>query len=174
MKSIKERRLRTALASHPTLTVGQCVPFYFCPRSIMLFFIHKGNHPELPYREGQAPIIHLEADFQAAVAWSDTTKRRWAFTLSNAGSLYFEDRANVAQLDEINWDAVAARKWSGPGISSAVKEGKQAEFLVEERFPWHLIERIGVQSEAVYLQAANLLAGNVHRPKLEILEEWYY
>lgn len=109
-----------------------------------------------------------------SIAWAEAQKRRWAFTLSNAGSLYFEDRASVAQLDEINWDAVAAWKWSGAGVSSSVKEGKQAEFLLEESFPWALVERIGVQSQGTYQQVSNLLAGNAHRPKLEILREWYY
>lgn len=174
MHSIKQRRLSSALTSHPSLTVGQCVPFYFCPRSIMLYLIHQQNHPELSYRGGQGPIIHLECDLHASIAWANAQKRRWAFTLSNAGSFYFEDRARVDQLGEINWEAVAARKWSGTGVSSSVKEGKQAEFLLEEHAPWALVERVGVQSQSVYQQLSHLLAGHAHRPKLEILGEWYY
>jgi hypothetical protein len=46
---IKQRRLRTPLGSHPELHVGDCVPFYFCPRSVMLFLYHKDNHPDLTY-----------------------------------------------------------------------------------------------------------------------------
>ena len=34
-------------------------------------------------------------------------------------------------------------------MSSLIKEGKQAEFLVEECFPWSLVERIGMYSESV-------------------------
>ena len=175
MSGIKERRLKqNFLTSHPGMKVGECVPFYFCPRSIMLFLIYQANHPELTYRGGQGPIIHLECDLKAAVAWAEALKRRWAFTLSNAGSLYFEDRADLAQLGEINWDAVAAHKWSGTGVDRSIKEGKQAEFLLEESFPWGLVERIGVRSLAVYQQVANLLPTNQHRPKLEILKQWYY
>ena len=174
MSSIKQRRRTTALTSHPTLHVGDCVPFYFCPRSIMLFLIHRGNDPELTYRGGQGPIIHLECDLHAIIAWAEAQKRRWVFTLSNAGSSYFEDRASIAHLDEINWDAVVAEKWSGPGVKTSVKEGKQAEFLLEESFPWGLVERIGVQSMTIYQQVSSLLAGTSHRPRLEILREWYY
>ncbi len=37
MNSIKQRRLdELTLTSHPDLRVGECVPFYFCSRSIML------------------------------------------------------------------------------------------------------------------------------------------
>ncbi len=69
------------------------------------------NHPELVYRGGQDPIVHLEADLRDTVAWADQNRLRWAFTLSNAGSFYFEDRCDLAQLNEIDWDAVEARNW---------------------------------------------------------------
>ena len=36
MNNIKQRRLTTHLRSHSDLCVGDCVPFYFCPRSVML------------------------------------------------------------------------------------------------------------------------------------------
>ncbi len=91
MNNIKQRRLKELmLASHPDLHVGDCVPFYFCPRSIMLFIIRQANHPELDYRGGQGPIVHLQADLHASVAWAHQQNRRWAFTASNAGSRYFE------------------------------------------------------------------------------------
>jgi hypothetical protein len=173
MSSIKERRLRVRLASHPELAVGDCVPFYFCPRSVMLFLIHREN-PELTYKGGQGPIVHLEADLRRAVEWADGANRRWAFTLSNAGAYYFEDRCDLARLDEINWSAVAANKWSGPGIDGSVKDGKQAEFLVERQFPWTLVDRIGVCSQAAVERIAAGLAGAEHRPRVEIRPEWYY
>lgn len=175
MASIKRRRLEElTLDSHPGLYVGGCVPFYFCPRSIMLFLLHRANHPELTYRGGQGPIVHLEVDLHAAVAWATQAGRRWAFTLSNAGAYYFEDRADLAQLNEINWPAVQTDRWSGNGIDPLVKEGKQAEFLIEHDFPWHLVERIGVQSRLIYQQVMNHLTAHGHRPPVEIKQDWYY
>lgn len=168
MNNIKQRRLNElTLASHPGLHVGACVPFYFCPRSVMLFLIYRQN-PELTYRGGQGDIIHLEADLQATVAWANAQPRRWAFTLSNAGSRYFEDRADLARLTEINWDAVQANNWQ------QCKEAKQAEFLLENSFPWHLVERIGVSSRAVYGNVVNALPANGHRPTVDIRPDWYY
>lgn len=174
MSTIKQRRLTSPIRSHPNLNVGDCVPFYFCPRSIMLYLIHRANDPELTYRGGQEPILHLECDFHTATRWAARNKKRWAFTLSNAGARYFEDRSDVAQLEEIDWDAVRATQWSGQGISSQVKEGKQAEFLVEERFPWQLVERIGVRSRTRAQWVADRLAGSEHRPRVEIKQDWYY
>ena len=168
MSSIKQRRLTLPLGSHPDLHVGDCVPYYFCPRSVMLYLIYQGNHQELGYRGGQGPILHFEADLRAVVAWANAQPARWAFTLSNAGSYFFEDRNDLARLSEINWTAVQARDWR------AHKEGKQAEFLLEHRFPWHLIERIGVHSPVVYRQVVNTLPANGHRPPVEVRADWYY
>ena len=108
MSDIKTLRLnQLTLQSHADLHVGECVPFYFCTRSIMLYLIYRGNDPQLNYRGGQEPIIHLECDLNASVAWAQANSRSWAFTLSNAGSVYFEDRDDLALLHEINWNAVA-------------------------------------------------------------------
>ncbi len=87
MPNLKARRLKLGLRSHPELTVGACVPFYFCPRSVMLYVIHMRNHPQLTYRGGQKPIVHLEANLLDVVDWARTQGHRWAFTLSNASSL---------------------------------------------------------------------------------------
>ena len=130
------------------------MPFYFCPRSIMLYLIYQGNHPEMAYRGGQGPIVHLEADLPASVMWASHNAKRWAFTLSNAGSRFFEDRADLGRLGEIDWDAVQARNWQH------CKEGKQAEFLMELSFPWHLVERIGVRSRVTAEQVAHTLPVN--------------
>jgi len=169
MSSIKSRRLNElTLDSHPGLHVGECVPFYFCPRSIMLYLIYQANHPELTYRGGQDPIVHLEFDLKAAVSWAEANNRRWAFTLSNAGSRFFEDRSDLSQLNEIDWAAVQARNWV------SCKDGKQAEFLVESSFPWELVERVGVRTNTTYHQVAHALTGSTHKPQLEIKAEWYY
>lgn len=175
MNGIKQRRLNElTLTSYPDLHVGDCVPFYFCPRSIMLYLIYQANHKELNYHSGQEQIIHMEADLYASVTWAEQNNHHWVFTLSNAGANYFEDRNDLDQLNEINWEAVQANRWSGNGIAPSVKEGKQAEFLMALNFPWYLIERIGVHSQQVYQQVINALPTNGYRPRVEIKAEWYY
>lgn len=170
MGSIKQRRLTLPVSCHPQTFVGEYVPFYFCPRSIMLFVIHCANHPELAYRGGQQPIIHLQADLSQVVQWAEANGRRWAFSLSNAGAVYTQFRSELAQLDEINWDAVAARDFR----PADVKEAKQAEFLVQQSFPWHLVERIGVHSQGIAQRVYAAMNGAGHRPSVEIRREWYY
>jgi hypothetical protein len=174
MGSIKKRRLELELSSRPGLHVGDCVPFYFCPRSIMLYIIHRANAAELVYRGGQRPIVHLECDLNEAIEWAEENDRRWAFTTSNAGAYYFEDRAEQKCFGEVDWDAVRTDQWSGNGVSRSVKEGKQAEFLVEGSFPWMLVRRIGVISKEVGLQVSDNITGRKNRPVIELRRDWYY
>jgi hypothetical protein len=110
----------------------------------------------------------LEADLRQAVAWADQEGRRWAFTLSNAGAYYFEDRCDLARLSEIDWDAVQATQWQG------CKEGKQAEFLVEGSFPWPLITRIGVRSLDIREQVVAAMQSASHKPPVQVKPDWYY
>lgn len=168
MNNIKQRRLHTSLNSYPDLHVGQCVPFYFCPRSTMLYVIHRADNDALAYRGGQGPIVHLQADLMACIQWAQQQRRRWVFTLSNAGSVFFEDRNNLAQLHELDWSAIDALQWQG------CKEGKQAEFLMECCFPWHLIEMIGVSSQPIYNQVVHMLQPMQHKPHVMIKPDWYY
>ena len=174
MPGIKDRRLHELkLTSHPELYVGDCVPFYFCPRSVMLYLLYARNS-ELEYRGGQGHIIHLQADMHDTVEWAEQQGYRWAFTLSNAGASYFEDRSDLNNLDEINWPAVRARRWGYGDVPSSIKEGKQAEFLVEKEFPWNLVSEIGVHSREVYDQVCEILDGAAHKPRVEIRRNWYY
>ncbi len=171
MSGIKRRRVEELdVPCHPGTKVGDYVPFYFCPRSVMLYVIHCANHPELTYRGGQQPIVHLEADLHAVIQWAERSGARWAFSLSNAGAYYTEFRSRVDELDQLDWPAIAATDFR----PAEVKERKQAEFLVHGGFPFNLIERIGVRSAAVQTQAATALAGTRHQPPIEVRQEWYF
>jgi len=174
MNSIKQRRLTLPVHCHPGTHVGDYVPFYFCSRSIMLYVIHCANHPELAYRGGQGPIIHLEADLNRVVKWAKSKERLWSFSLSNAAERCAEFRCDLKELDEVNWTAVSATKWSGAGVSSAIREGKQAEFLLYRSFPWKFVERIGVQTKTMAQKVVELLKDVEHKPAVEIHADWYY
>ena len=171
MSAIKRRRVEDLTVScHPGTKVGDYVPFYFCPRSVMLYLLYQANHQDLTYRGGQGPIVHLEADLHEVVAWAQEQDCRWAFSLSNAGSYYVEILNRLEQLDQINWGAIAATDFR----SADIKEGKQAEFLLHGSFPWELVRRIGVISAEMKARAEASLAQATHRPPVEILSNWYY
>lgn len=134
----------------------------------MLYLIYR-NNSGLEYNGGQQSIIHLEADLKRTIQWADVNNHLWAFTLSNAGSNYFIDYADLNYLDKVNWNAVKSHDFR----EEAIKEGKQAEFLIKKFFPWNLVERIGVYSQIEYLDVMNLLS-DTYKPVVEIKSNWYY
>lgn len=170
MSTIKRRRLILPVRCHPGDCVGEYVPFYFCPRSIMLYVIHCANQAELNYRGGQGPIIHLEADLHEVVEWAQAHGRRWAFTTSNAGAVYAKFQASLAELDQVDWSAVAATDFR----HRDVQEGKQAEFLIRDSLPWELVRRIGVHSAGIRARVEEALGVARHRPRIETRPDWYY
>lgn len=171
MSGIKQRRVEAlSVDCHPGTRVGDYVPFYFCPRSVMLYVIHCANHPELTYRGGQEPIVHLEADLYSVIRWAEANNKRWAFSHSNAGAYYTEFESRAEALDQLDWTAIAERDFR----TAEVKERKQAEFLLYDRFPFELIQRIGVRSPAIRTRAANALVGRHHQPVVEVRTEWYF
>lgn len=90
--------------------------------------------------------------------------------MSNAGAFYTQFRAQLDQLGEVNWGGVVATDFR----PADVKEAKQAEFLVEQSFPWHLVERVGICSQVIAPRVASAMQGGAHRPRVEVKRDWYY
>jgi hypothetical protein len=95
---------------------------------------------------------------------------RWAFSDCNAGARYARFYNDLNYLDRIDWESVAARDFRDP----LVKEGKQAEFLVHEAFPWSLVLRIGTRDQTMADRAMQALRSAEHQPLVSIQAEWYY
>ena len=171
MKEIKRRRLEELYVDcHRTTRVGEYVPFYFCPRSIMLYLLHMGNHPDVSYRGGQGPIVHLEADLRKVVGWANENRVRWAFSDSNAGARYAAFSNELDKLAGLDWNAIDATDWR----ASMVRERKQAEFLVERFFPWSLVDRVGVIDQARAQAVADEIVLVQHKPEIVVQRNWYY
>ncbi|MBU1052857.1 MAG: DUF4433 domain-containing protein [Proteobacteria bacterium] len=171
MTDIKRRRLFEIEAHcHPHTRVGEYVPFYFCPRSIMLFIIYKNNHPDMSYRGGQEPILHLQMDMLSSIRWANENNVRWAFTDRNAGGYLADFFNDLTDLEKIDWNAVMATDFR----DMQIQEGKQAEFLIHDVCPWHLVEKVGVLNEKVLNQVNAILKNARHKPVVDIEKTWYF
>jgi len=170
MNHIKTRRLSLPVTPHPDTYVGGYVPFYFCPRSVMLYIIHRANSPDLTFRGGQGPIVHLSAPLDAVLEHVDRENIRWAFSFSNAGARYARFAARVDRFDELDWSRIASTNFS----DSTVKEAKQAEFLVENFFPFELIDQIGVCNQNTLRLVREALDSGGYSPSLRVRRNWYY
>ena len=142
--------------------VGEFVPFYFCPRSPMLFAINKGNTGR---PEGcQKSIVHLVSTMSAGIA----TGNAWAVSSGNAGARHTTYSAKLDALDSLDWTAIRATQWQ------SVQHQKAAEFLVADFFPWIAIQEIGCENSVTADKVRKLLADATHQPAVAIKTNWYY
>lgn len=161
---MKERRLRqTRIPCCHNRFVGEFVPFYFCPRSPMLFVINKGGTGRPPGY--QRRIVHLVSRASTGVAQG----RDWAMSDGNAGtgypSFYSSFEAGVAAID---WAAVRTNSWQGRTTQ------KMAEFLVADWFPWSGFEMIGCMDSTIAAEVAGILRSAPHQPTVSVQRVWYY
>lgn len=170
LADVKSRRLnKYEVGCHPGTKVGDYVPFYFCARSVMLSVFWYNNLPELKYRGGQEPIVHLQADMKRCVAWAKQDGRRFAFSDMNAGmetAEFFNRRTDLQKLD---WEVIGSTNFSGDR-----RHRKAAEFLMHRFFPWDLVENIGVidQNRARVVRSVIRTAG--HQPPVRVERSWYF
>lgn len=169
MPHIKQRRLyECRLHSYPDLYVGDCVPFYFCPRSVMLFVIAKKNE-HVSYKKGEDNIVHLEVKLTSVLKWAQDEKLKWAFTDTNAGSYTFNDYSDIRELKKLDWEIIKSNFWAGPR-----REYKQAEFLIEDHIDIELFTQIGVKNQKIYNEVKHILEKRQSSLPVTIRKDWYY
>ena len=132
--------------------------------------MYKRNHPDLKYTGGQEPVVHIQADLISVVDWAEKNTVRWAFSDRNAGSYYAEFYNDMTELNKINWEAVASLDFRQP----AIKDGKQAGFLLYKSLPFGLIESIGVINTEIQSKVKNMLQGTVLVDKVQMRPDWYF
>jgi hypothetical protein len=77
---------------------------------------------------------------------------------------------NPAQLGEIDWNAIRSTDFR----DAKIKEGKQAEFLMFNVFPWTLIEKVGTIDPTIATKAKMALVNASHQPTIAVEPTWYF
>ncbi len=165
-KRIKERRLKKKVPIGAGGVLADYVPFYFAPRSPMLFTINKGNVEG--YARGQEPIFHLVSSTEAV----DAEGLDWVFTEGHAVMDYTDFFDDFADLNKIDWPLMRSKFWfDRPEYPDRCRR-REAEFLVHDFFPWKLVSEIGVCNTAIAQQVNKILAGR--KLPVSVQGAWYY
>jgi hypothetical protein len=165
---IQQQRARTKVPCGQGGSLHDYVPFYFGPRSPMLYAIFK-NQVE-GYLEGQDPIVHLVSSAEAV----NQAQLDFLFTDGHAVMAVTEFFEDLSQLANVDLPLMQARLWRDTESDPDRKRRRQAEFLVHRRFPLTLVERIVVRTKATRLAVEKVLRGAIHKPTVEMRSNWYY
>jgi hypothetical protein len=165
-RDIKERRFRKKVPLGLGGVVADYVPFYFAPRSPMLYTINRGNVEG--YTQGQEPVVHLVSSTEAV----DANGLDWVFTEGHAVMDYTDFFHDFARLDQIDWPLMRSKYWFDTDEYPDRCRRRQAEFLVHNFFPMKLLSEIGVYNTAVAQQVNEILAGR--KIPVSVKRAWYY
>lgn len=125
-------------------TLADYVPFYFAPRSPMLYAITGGLVSVAAARTEE--IVYLVSSTQ--------TLRAAGLTVIASNRHAELDYAEITDHDEaldrdgfIDWPLMTATYWNNTPDDPDRKERRQAECLVHPLVPWQLIEGVATKSE---------------------------
>ena len=163
-QDIKSMRRAREVPIPPGGVVADYVPFYFAPRSPMMYAIHMGNVPT--YVDGCDEIVYL----CSALGRLRDTGSTLVLTDRNAALAHASFASHAADLD-IDWPLMGERYWNSTPEYPDRREKRMAECLAYEVVAPGAIEAVAVKSQAV----ANKVTRLVGTPwPVTVSPGWYF
>jgi hypothetical protein len=169
-----------AVPNPPGGLVHDFVPFYFAPRSPMLFAINGGRVADCPWR--QADIVHFETTVENVTALGQP----FVFYDRNATLAFSTPYTDLAHLDTaVAWDLITeapqldgyCKFWQSRPADARYAdrmERRQAEFLVRDHAPLHCITRLGVIDAQRQAEVQALLVQAGVPLRVDVMPSWYF
>lgn len=167
-QSIQDQRAEFKVPVSPYGCLHDYVPFYFAPRSPMLYTINRGN--VMGYNEGQGPIIYLVTNVNEIANKSIP----YCFTDGHGimhFTAYYED---LRDLKEIDWAIMKEKYWGDTPEDPDRKRRRQAEFLVYNFVPIECIQKICVINNKYKTKIQQILSEKKVEIPVNIESSWYY
>lgn len=141
------------------------VPFYFAPRSPMLYKIHKSKGPSVSRN-----VIYLVTSAEKI----DELSIKYTYTnshpLTNLADFFF----SLTHLSEIDWPLMSSTMWNDTPEDNDRHNRRMAEFLVRDELPFKHLLGIGVYSEEQKTYVQSLLKKNNLELPVVVAPRWYY
>lgn len=168
---IKARRRHRSVTAGPRGVVADYVPFYFAPRSPMLYVISQGSVPS--YRGAQRDLIYLCTTLEqlmglgVAVVASDRNA-------STEVAIFADTPEGWAAEGFIDWPLMDATIWKNVAEHPDRMERRMAECLAYRSVPWQAVQEVATYDQRQAGDVAAMMQGNVHQPRVVVRPGWYY
>jgi hypothetical protein len=158
---VRPRELNGAAAAQYG-TLGEYVPFYFGPKSPMLYMIVNGfkGVPKRP----QSNIVYI----CCKVATIINSGVRFAFTDGHANKRFSHFYSDIKNLDTLSWSSVYAPQWENTESDFDHERKKQAEMLVHEHVPATWINAVVVYDEKARTFAQDVIDRLGHKAVVRV------
>lgn len=168
---IQANRAMMLAPDPPGGTLHDYVPFYFGPRSPMLFQNATGRVPS--FQGDQRDLVYCVS----SVARIQASGRPFFFTDGHAVVAITQRFTDVADLDKVDWPVTQARIWNDTREDNDRQRRKQAEFLVQDSLPVSALFGFAVADEDRARDVRELLKGypnHTFEIPARVRLDWYY
>jgi ssDNA thymidine ADP-ribosyltransferase, DarT len=167
--TIKSRRMSKRVPCGPGGAVGDYVPFYFAPRSPMLFRIQHGGVADVS--SDPARLVYVVSSTEAVLA----AGHDFVFTDGNAAAAFTEFHDDADSLGEVvDWPLMKATMWANTPADPDRRRRRGAEFLVHQALPFELVDRLCVHDADARSSVAAEAADADWEVKVRIRGGWYF
>ena len=168
--NIQDRRSDTPVPCGPGGNLHDYVPFYFGPKSPMLYTISRGNVRS--FSGGQSSIVYFVSTAQRVAEEG----LGFVFTDGHGIVRYTDFFDELNDLDEVDWNLMNATMWSDTEDDNDRKRRRQAEFLVHNQFDCSLIDEITVFNRSMQSRVEEVLVASGYNDRIElsVRQNWYY
>lgn len=166
---IKARRRTIPVLLPPYGHVADYVPFYFAPRSPMLYKLFKGGVPG--YTEGQDPLIYVVTTVESISA----AGLRSLYSDGNCAKAITMIYDDLSQLDVvIDWPVMRATMWNDTAEDPDRMRRRMAEFLVYDCVPVSCFAGIVVRTQSMKGRVEGILAAHAIKLPVRVEQSWYF
>ena len=166
---IKTIRKSMQVPLAPYDCVADYVPFYFAPRSPMLYKLHKGGVPN--YTGGQDPLVYLVSSAEAVAA----SGACFVFSDGNCAATVTCFSSDLTQIDSVvDWEVMRSQMWANTADDPDRRRRRMAEFLVHHRVPIQCLSAIVVRRDRMKEQVEGLLASSGVDLPVVAEPTWYF
>ncbi|MDR1511963.1 MAG: DUF4433 domain-containing protein [Propionibacteriaceae bacterium] len=176
-QQIKRRRRQKAVPCDSGGVVADYVPFYFAPRSPMMYRITNPHG-----RAGGGVATYGRPPHELVYLVSSVERlRRAGLTLvlsdRNAATEYAtfcDDPGRWFAEGFIDWAVMRATYWSNTPDDPDRMERRMAECLVHRRVPWDAVASVATHDVAVARQARAAFQASARAVAVEVKSGWYF
>ncbi|MEV6020953.1 DUF4433 domain-containing protein [Streptomyces sp. NPDC051997] len=168
-RDVKAERRTRQIAAPPYGRPSDYVPFYFAPRSPMLYVISRGGVPT--YYEGQTPLVYLVTTVDAVKA----SGRPYVFSDGNCASAITRHFTDLSMMPSVvDWEIMEATYWANTVDDGDRMRRRMAELLVHEHLPVTAVQEISTFDLNHAQQVRHLLREAETEIPVSVRREWYY
>jgi len=166
---IKDQRRRREVPVAPRGVVADYVPFYFAPRSPMMFAIECGNVPT--YTAGCDELVYLVSTVDLLCALGQPV----TFTDRNAALNVARYSTAPEDLDDlVDWPLMKAAYWRNTSDDPERRERRMAECLVHRRVPWAAFTGVVARKQTCAAVAHATLDSLGASIPVSVRPNWYF